>query len=283
MSGRRSLFLVVVVVSAVLVSSGWILRPWLHAASPPGALTMMAAPTIAVLPFTIAGAQDDARLPAPRLDAEVGSELSRVHRGFDLIISSARDNRGRTSPLMVTAKQGVRYLLVGTTWLDGEVQRANIQLIEAETDRQIWSEPFELNRGQIDAINRLAVRVARLIIIQVRTAESHRPLPMNVEAGHYVLQGRSLLDAEHGATSTSEAHFLFKKALQLDPKSFAALQGLATSRLLQIQKAWIPREQRPLALMEAEETISRMVDSTLEMLQFTTFAPSCCGPLVRWI
>ncbi len=257
---RRSLSLVVVVVSAVLVSSGWILRPWLHAASPTGVLSMMAAPTIAVLPFTIAGAQDNARLRAPRLDAEVGSELARVHRGFDLIISSARDNRGRTSPLMVTAKQGVRYLVVGTTWLDGEVQHANIQLIEAETDRQIWSEPFELNRGQIDAINRLAVRVARLIIIQIRTAESHRPLPPNVEAGHYVLQGRSLLDAEHGATSTSEAQALFKRALQLDAKSFPALQGLATSRLVQIQKAWIPREQRPLALIEAEETISRMAE-----------------------
>ena len=253
-------WLVVAGLSAVLVFGAWTLWPRQHAASPAGVLTMMAAPTLAVLPFTTVGLQDERRFPGPGLEADVRSELTRAHRGFDLIISSAGDDRDRSSPLKVAASRlGVRYLVVGTTWLDGEVQRANVQLIEAETDRQIWSEPFELKRGQNGAGNRMAARIARLIVIQVRTAESRRPLPAKVEAGHHVLQGRALHETERGPNSTIEAQSLFKKALQLDANSVSALQGFATTRLVQIHNGWIPLEQRPSALIEAEETIERLV------------------------
>src|SRR6185295_16973215 len=118
--------------------------------------------------------------------------------------------------------------------LDRDVQRANVQLIETETDRQLWSEPFERNLGQNGAINRLAVRIARLLIIQVRNAESRRSLPAKVEAGHYALQGRALHETERGPKSTSEAQSLFKKALKLDANSIPALQGFATTRLIQV-------------------------------------------------
>ena len=148
---------------------------------------------------------------------------------------------------------------MGTTWLDRDVQRANIQLIEAETDRQLWSEPFEFNWGQSSAINRMAARIARLLIIQVRTAESRRPLPTKLEAGHYVLQGRALHETERGPRSTSEAHSLFKKALELDENSVVALQGFATTRLIQVHNVWISWEQRPTALVEASDAIERLV------------------------
>jgi tetratricopeptide (TPR) repeat protein len=219
---------------------------------------MMAAPSIAVLPFTTVGSQDEPRSSAPGLEAEVRTELARVHREFDLVIRSAGDDRAASAKL-AGSRLGVRYLVVGTTWLDGEIRRANVQLIETETDRQIWSEPFELNRGQNGTVNRLAARIARLLIIQVRTAESRRPLPRNVEAGHYVLLGRALLETERDGKSTSEAQSLFKKALELDPTSVAALQGSATVRLIQVHNGWLPWEQRPSALTEAEEAIKRLV------------------------
>jgi adenylate cyclase len=261
-SGQPSVWswLAVAALSTVLVLGAWMLWPWPRAGSPPSVLAMMAAPTIAVLPFATLGSQNEPHAPALGLEAEVRSELARAHRGFDLIIQSGGDNRHRLSPPKVAAARlGARYVVVGTMWLDGEVQRANVQIIEAETDRQIWSAPFELNRGQSGAINRLAARIARLIVIQVRTVESRRPLPARVEAGHYVLQGRALHETERGAKSTSEAQALFKKALQLDPNSASALQGFATTRLIQVHNAWVPREQRRSALLEAEETIERLV------------------------
>ena len=156
-------------------------------------------------------------------------------------------------------QRGARYAVAGTTWLDRGVERANIQLIETETGRQIWSEPFELNRERNGAINRAAAQIARLLIIHVRTAESRRPLPERAEAGHYVLQGRALHESERGPQSTREAQSLFKKALQLDANSVSALQGFATTRLIQALNAWIPWDELPTALSEADEAIERLV------------------------
>jgi tetratricopeptide (TPR) repeat protein len=228
--------------------------------TPHGVLTMLAAPTIALLPFTTVRSPELSRAPGSTFEVELRSELDRTHRGFDLIIRSTADDRDRRlSPQPAGSRSDARYLVVGTLWLDGEVRRANVQLIEAETDRQIWSEPFELKPGQQGAGNRLAARIARLIIIQVRTAESRRPLPGNVEAGHYVLQGRALHETERGAKSTSEAQALFNRALQLDPNSVPALQGLAATRLIQLHNMWISQEQRSAALIEADVAIERLV------------------------
>ena len=148
--------------------------------------------------------------------------------------------------------------MVGTTWLDLDAQRANIQLIETETDRQVWSEPFELNRGHNGAINRLAARIARLVTIQVRTAESRLPLPAKVEAGHYALQGRALHETERGRNSTREAQSLFKEALELDANSVSALQGFATTRLIQVHNVWIPWDSG-LRPDRREHTIERLI------------------------
>lgn len=244
---------------AMLVVGVWTLWSWRQPAPPDSVPTMMAAPSIAVLPFTTVGSQEPHSL-AGGLEAEVRSELARAHRGFDLIIRSGAGDPDRpSSPKVAGTRFGVRYLVVGTMWLDRDLQHASIQLIDAETDRQTWSQSFGLNRGQNVAINRVAARIARLIIIQVRTAESRRPLPVKVEAGHYVLQGRALHEAERGPKSTTEAQSLFKKALRLDANSVSALQGFATTRLIQVHNAWIPYEQRSSALIEAEEAIEHLV------------------------
>jgi DNA-binding winged helix-turn-helix (wHTH) protein/tetratricopeptide (TPR) repeat protein len=251
----RARLLLAVALSGLLVAGVWMLWPWRDAAPRESVLTMMAEPTIAVLPFTTHGAVN-----GPGLEAEVRSELARVHRGFDLIIRSATNDREQlSSPAAAGGRRGARYVVTGTTWVDRAVERANVQLIEAETERQIWSESFELTREQNGAINRVAAQIARLLIIQVRTAESRRPLPVTVEAGHYVLQGRALHETERSPQSTREAQSLFQKALQLDANSVSALQGFATTRLIQVHNAWIPWKERPSALIEAEEAIERLV------------------------
>jgi tetratricopeptide (TPR) repeat protein len=81
-----------------------------------------------------------------------------------------------------------------------------------------------------------------------------------VEAGHFVLHGRALHETERGPKSTREAHSLFKKALQLDAHSVVALQGFATTRLIQLHNTWIPWDQHPTALVEASDAIERLIN-----------------------
>jgi DNA-binding winged helix-turn-helix (wHTH) protein/tetratricopeptide (TPR) repeat protein len=254
-SSRRSNRVLAIALSAALVAVSWMLWQWQQVPGPPGVLTMMAAPTIAVVPFTTLGSENGSKAG---LEAEIRSELARAHRGFDLVIKSVAHDREPSSSLTV-ARLGARYVVDGTMLPDRDVQRANIRLIETETDQQIWSEPFEFKPGQSDAVNRVAARIARSLIIHVRTAESRRPLPAKVEAGHYALQGRALHETERSRNSTREAQSLFKQALELDVNSVPALQGFAITRLVQVHNAWIPWEERQFAMSEADDAIERLI------------------------
>jgi len=250
----RATALIAVASSIALLAISWLF--WLGRDVPvrPSAMTMMAAPTIAVLPFTNHGSPNGLGL-----EAEIKSELARVHRGFDLIIKSTASNRSESSRAVAGTAPRARYVVAGTTWLDQGIERASIQLVETETDRQVWSEPFELGSKQSGTIYRVAAQIARQLIVHVRTAESRRPLPETIEAGHYVLQGRALHETERSPESTRQAQSLFSKALMLDADSISGLQGYATTKLIQVHNGWLPFEQMPTALAEAEEAIERLV------------------------
>jgi DNA-binding winged helix-turn-helix (wHTH) protein/TolB-like protein len=222
--------------------------------------TMMAAATVAVVPFATAGSEDGQRSLAASLDAEFRSELARAYREFDLIIRPApKTQEGASGSNIASARFGARYVVTGTTWADSVGQRANIQLIETETNQQIWSESFDLTHGQKGAFNRAAARIARLVIIQIQTAESQLPLPANLEAGHYALLGSALNDTERGPDSTLKAQSLFRKALALDANFVPALQGLAQTTLLRAHNGWIPEQQLPSGLIEAGDAIERLI------------------------
>ncbi len=250
------------VLIAVLGGFGWLAwpksRPLQSQTS--GTLTMMAAPTIAVLPFTVLSASNGQGVPASGLEEDFRSELARAPRGYDLLIKAApRQGDRLIAPKIEVATLGVRYIVRGTTWVESGIQRANVQLVETETDRQIWTESFEVPPGQSGVINHVSVRVGRLLAIQVRYAEGLRPLPAKLEAGHFALQGFNILEAEPDKTRTLEAQLLFEKALALDANCIPALHGLSRTQLNQFQNAWAPFPERTAALDRANVTIERLI------------------------
>jgi tetratricopeptide (TPR) repeat protein len=147
--------------------------------------------------------------------------------------------------------------VAGTTWVEAVGQRANVRLVETQTHRLIWSESFDLDPEQNGAFHRLAARIARLLVVQIQTAESRLPLPANPEAGHYALLGRVAYETERGPDSTRKAQALFEKALSLDENSVPGLQGFATTKVAQALNAWLPTEHRLSALREASDAIDR--------------------------
>src|SRR5262249_31514550 len=146
---RRSPMLVTgIALAAGLVILGSLIWTTLRPASST-AVTMMAAPTVAVLPFAMPGSEDGQSSLTVALEAEIRSELARAPGGFNLIIRPAPGNPKRASSSRIASIPLVaRYVLIGTTWVDFVGERASIQLIETETNRQIWSESFDLSHGQ---------------------------------------------------------------------------------------------------------------------------------------
>jgi len=250
----RGALIAAALLTTLLAAGGWLAWEWLGPERPV-ALTMMAVPTIAMLPFDSARPGQD--IGATALVDEIVIELWRSPRGFDMSIKGLSPSPpGRT---LTASELGVRYLVRGNIRDGGSVRQVNVQLIEAQTGRQLWGEPFEYAPVQHGAQNLLATRIARMLAVQVRTAESRRPLPANPQAGHFAMLGRVLLESERGSERNRQARELFEKGLALDPNSVPSLLGYARTRVDTVLNGWVPPEQRAGLLKEAERAIEHMI------------------------
>ena len=256
---RQRRFVAGMTLALGLTIAGSLIWTGLRAPSSVAHPTMMAAPTVAILPFIATGSVDSQRSLAAGIEAEVRSELTRALRGFDLIIRPAEAPKPAWWSNLPMAQPRSRYVVTGTSWVDTGGQRANVRLVETDTNRQVWSESFDLDPGQNGIFNRVPARIARLLVIQIQVAESRLPLPASPEAGHYALLGRAVYEAERGPDGTRKAQALFEKALNLDADSVPALQGFAITKVAQALNAWIPADQRLSTLAEASEAIDRSI------------------------
>ena len=192
--GRYSLLRLSVTSSTVAAIAGLLLWP----TSTPKTLTMMATPTIAVLPFRTVDAADENghTIGTGSIGELLRSELARSSPGLDLAIKSAV---GQETLRSLASDKDLRYLVLGTTWQQQRTQHINVQLTEVDSGEQIWAQAFSFNHDQAEAQSRLAALIARQIGVKVRHTEARRPLPELTEAGHLALQGFALLESERGS------------------------------------------------------------------------------------
>jgi DNA-binding winged helix-turn-helix (wHTH) protein/TolB-like protein/Tfp pilus assembly protein PilF len=250
------------VVAIVLLGATWAVWSW---AARPVELAMAAAPSIAVLPIKSIGSEQSGRDVALALTSEIETELARSPRGFDMRVRLAPGYRGPIDPPRAAGRNlGVRYLALGSIRRDGDVRHVNIQLIEAESGRPVWAEPFAYSLDEPHTQPRLAVRIARTLQAQILRAESRRPLPARPEAGHYVILGRAHMMGERGVESGQKATAFFDKARALDANSVPALQGGARVRVNKVLNRWAPKEEWGALLDEAEKAIKRAMSLEAE-------------------
>ncbi|MGE0700278.1 MAG: hypothetical protein AB7O57_14370 [Hyphomicrobiaceae bacterium] len=239
-----------VVAGLVLLSLGGLLLPRGRAVPEPFAqLTMQAVPTVAVLPFK--ASEHPATDNAAAFGEEVRSELGRSIRYLDLVITSSTHAEAEAGQL------SERYIVAGTI-LGGSRERKStvtVNLTEAGTGKLLWSESIGLKPGDGPALNRTAARLARALAIQIRTAESRRPLPPQPEAGHYAMMGHALGQDKNTAATVGEALSLFQKAIAIDANSSSALHGVAWARLVQVMNSYVPESEHAAAIAEAKAAI----------------------------
>ena len=169
---------------AVLVVGGWLV--WRQARpEPPAMLTMMAVPSIAVLPFEALGSHPAEASVARALFDDVITEISqRSPHAHMISLRSTAAHQGGTADLRALGRQlDARYLVQGSFRREGDMLHINVRLIEAETGRQLSARSFEY---ALEARKYAVVTIARAIGLQMLSAESRRPLPDSPQAGHYV-------------------------------------------------------------------------------------------------
>jgi DNA-binding winged helix-turn-helix (wHTH) protein/tetratricopeptide (TPR) repeat protein len=222
-------------------------------------LTMMAIPSVVFVATSASPMESQTELQA--FTEEVATELRRAPRGYDLAIKIASPSQHRdAAPDAIAKALDVRYALKISVREAANARQFIVQLIEAPTGRQIWAAPVIQPVDSLQAQNLVAARLARQLTVQIRTAESVRPLPPYPQAGHYTLQGRVLLESERDAEVTLRAMALFDKALALNPKHTPALLGFARTRVDAVANGWVKTEEWPKVLADAAGAVDRVIE-----------------------
>lgn len=178
--------------------------------------------SIAVLPLENLSDDADQEYLVDGITGDLITGLSRV-RGFKKVISrlSMMQYKGTQRSLKEIARDlGVRVVMAGTLQrMDGRV-KLGVELIDAATGQNLWSESYERNVGEIEMlIDDIARTVAGEIDIDLTEEEEAalaRNHPVNPDAYEAYLRGRAF--AEEWSDKGFEKSFEYlEQAIDKDP------------------------------------------------------------------
>lgn len=187
--------------------------------------------SIAVLPF-INDSNDSSNVYI--INGLMESILNHLQKIEDLRVisrTSVENYRNTQKRIPEIAQElGVYYLVEGSGQkIDNQIQ-LNIQLIEANTDRHLWSEQFNREASDIFSLQREIAKKIAFEISAIITPEEEKRLEEvpteNLEAYDNYVKGRELFLQEN-RESLEQAIGYYEKAIRLDPEFARAHAGLA--------------------------------------------------------
>ena len=188
-------------------------------------------PSIAVLPFTDMSPEQDQGYFSDGISEELLNVLVKV-KGLKVAsrTSSFTFKGSKESLADIAGELKVDHVLEGSVRKAGNRVRITAQLIDANTDRHLWSETFDRELVDIFAIqDEIANAIVNALstelgILQDTPAISVATATKNLDAYELYLKARSLfLAREHLGDSIS----LFEQAVEIDPEFARAWEGLA--------------------------------------------------------
>src|SRR6266566_2825809 len=186
--------------------------------------------SIVVLPFTNLSNDGEQQYLADAITDDVTTDLSRIP---DLVVISRNTAFSyRDKPVdtrQIGRELNVRYVLQGSVRRSRQRVRVNTQLIDAQTDVQVWADRFDYATDDLFALqDEVTSQIAVSLNLELVGAEAARPTD-HPDAFDYILRGRAALYSAEGSTPErfAEAINHFESALALDPGSVDAQALLA--------------------------------------------------------
>jgi TolB-like protein/DNA-binding winged helix-turn-helix (wHTH) protein/Tfp pilus assembly protein PilF len=215
-------------VLGLLLLSLWLLRP-------PGR-----APTgirsLAVLPLENLSGDASQNYFADGMTDELITDLAQISALRVISRTSVMVYKGARKPLPQIARElNVDAVVEGTVLRSGDQVRITAQLIEASTDKHLWSHSYQGElRDSLALQNRVASAVADQIRINLTPQEQAALKNVKVvdpQAYESYLKGRYFWN-KRTAESLKVALAYFKQAIEEDPKYAQAYSGLADTYAL---------------------------------------------------
>jgi serine/threonine protein kinase/Tfp pilus assembly protein PilF len=188
--------------------------------------------SIAVLPLkNLSGAPEQEYIADGMTEALI-SNLTQI-RALERVISSrsVRQYKDAQKTLPeIAGELNVDAVVDGSILISGERVRITVQLIEARTDRNLWSKSYEQDVSDILAlqsdVSRSIANEIKVALTPEEKALIARSRPSNPEAYKLYLQGRHFWNTRT-KESLYKAIVSFQKAIELDPDYAMAYVGLA--------------------------------------------------------
>jgi len=249
-----------VIIVSLAILSVWVFRS--RAPAPTGIRS------IAVLPLENLSGDASQNYFADGMTDELITDLAQISALRVISRTSVMVYKGARKPLPQIARElNVDAVVEGTVLRSGDQVRITAQLIEASTDKHLWSQSYEGElRDTLAVQNRVASAIADQIRINLTPQEQaalKNVKVVNPEAYESYLKGRYFWN-KRTADGLKVALAYFKQAIEEDPKYAQAYSGLADTYALlgDWQYAVMtPKEAFPKAKAAAIKALE--LDSTL--------------------
>jgi len=181
-------------------------------------------PSIAVLPFANMSDDPEQEFFVDGLVDDIITTLSKL-AGLRIIArNSTFVYKGQAVDIREAAKQlGVRYVLEGSVRKSGNRIRITAQLIDANSDSQVWAERYDRAIDDIfavqDEITLVLATEMQVKLTEGEQARLHYTTTSNVEAWTHWVRGLSFYRQAVTEENMGGALACWKQALALDPSS----------------------------------------------------------------
>ena len=230
-----------------------------------GALALISDKSVAVLPFRNVGVGSENAQLVDGIHNEVLTDLAKladlkvisrtsVMRYRDAVAENLRD---------VGSALGVRYVVEGSVQRDDGRVRITAQLIDAQSDRNVWGEHYDRELADIFAIES---DVAERIVAQLKAklspsvkAAIEQPPTSDLTAFELYARATDLIEktiySAGRASGLEESVRLLNEALKRDPNFFLAYFQLSRAH---DQFYWLGLDHTPARLAMARSVIEQM-------------------------
>ena len=232
------------------VGAGTVVSPVVIHTSP--RLSVSAAKSVAVLPFTNMSAEADNEYFADGIAEEIINALTKVQSLRVASRTSSFAFKGKNEVIgEIGRKLKVSTVLEGSVRKVGTKLRITAQLINVADGYHLWAEQYDREMQDIFAIqediSQAIVKSLRVILSEGEKLAMGRVRTVDVNAYDFYLRGRTFFH-QHRRKSLEYAVQMFEKAIEIDPDYALAYAGIAAASSL----LYTYFDRRPVNAIQAD-------------------------------
>jgi len=227
-----------ILIVTLMLATPWLFTRFLRAPATAGAgvdasgtVTVQPPRTIAVLPLVDLSPAGGSAYLGDGLAQELSARLARV-RGMRVAArtSAFAFKDQHTDARTIGQTLGVRHLLEGSVRREGEHLRVTVQLVDAASGYDVWSQTYDRSWQDLlvieDDLARSIMRALNVMLSSDAAQRLTQSPTSHVTAFDRYLAGLARLHGPANPTQLEEAEQSFRQALAEDPKFALAYAGL---------------------------------------------------------